>query len=559
MSENEHSAMLLFIALVAALVGEIATVRGDQFIPNPLPAYCNSDYPNVAIDSLSEDELGQVSELKQVLVMIRHGSRTPYMAGIPCWEDYDVQWNNCNVTDLVLPSDALYNYSSQARPEPWLFRLIYDAWPDELGGNCMTGQLMREGYLQELSNGNALRAAYLNQSTASLNIFDTADYAKLDTGRMYFRSDDEQRTVMSGQAMLSTFFDVTAPNVVAWHTMDDAIDQIAPNAAACPALVDAQAAAYSSYNFTHIVNDTGVLTDELNAVWGAGQWSYYSCIDCLMTTVCTGRGIPSNPETGVAMNQTLFDQAVDQATAIYAYQATYNNSWYSKLGMGRTIYNMRTHLEAAVNNDADAVKFALWSAHDTSIMPFLAALMGESWDAKWARYAAMVTIELYANSDGSENDLFRLTYNGEALAMPGCDGATLCDVDTLLGLMAFAQEDMPCAPAASTGDDDSSGGGSSSSSSSDSSALGGLTLAGWAGMCALSGALGIVLGAVLWNGFVTNGRTKGGYCGIGATDTRVNEKGDIDNSARPMTTGGLSHGTGNPLQVGGEDAIPHAA
>ena len=86
------------------------------------------------------------------------------------------------------------------------------------------------------------------------------------------------------------------------------------------------------------------------------------------------------------MTQEIFEAAVDQATYTYAFQAQYNSSWFSKLGMGRTVYNMRTHLEAAVNNDADAVKFALWSAHDTSIMPLLAALMGDEWDGQWARY-----------------------------------------------------------------------------------------------------------------------------------------------------------------------------
>lgn len=558
--------MNLFFFIVAILTEVM--VQGTEFIPNPLPAYCNSDYSNVEIESLSSDELGQVSELKQVLVMIRHGSRTPYAAGLACWEDYDVQWNNCNVTDLVLPSDALYNYSSQARPEPWLFRLVYDAWPDELGGNCMTGQLMREGYLQELANGNALNAAYLAQNDPNLNIFDTDVYTDLDAEKMYFRSDDEQRTVMSGQAMLSTFFDVTAPNVVTWHTMDDAIDQIAPNANACPALNDASAAAYSSENFTTIVNSSDALTtlnNELNAVWGQGQWNYYNCIDCVMTTVCTGRGIPSNPHTGAKLNQTTFDEAVNHATAIYAYQALYNDSWYSKLGMGRTIYNMRTHLEAGVNNSADAIKFGLWSAHDTSIMPFLAALMGESWDQKWARYAAMITIELYANSDSSGDDLFRLTYNGEALPMPGCAGATLCDVNKLLDLMAFAQPDMPCT--ATGDDDDSSNTPASGSSSTGGMRLGGLTIAGWAGMCVLSAALGAMLGVVLWIGVIDKRNGGGGYCGIKTTGAGADgdEKGDIDNSARPMTAGSMSHVTGssstNPMQVGGGggDHIPQTA
>lgn len=571
----------MFSIVALAWFVALAVVE-SAFFPDPLPAYCNADYASTAIDPLTEAELSQVSELKQVLVMIRHGSRTPYAAGLACWEDYNIQWKNCNVTDLVLPSDALYNYTSQSRPDPWLFRLIYDAWPDELGGNCMTGQLMHEGYMQEMANGIALRAAYLNQTNSSLNIFDTDIYSDLDSSRMYFRSDDEQRTVMSGQIMLSAFFNSTSPSIVAWHTMDDAIDEIAPNANACPALNDASAAAYSSDEFVSSVNSSTTLQpliNQLNAVWGEGAWNFYNCIDCVMTTVCTGRGIPPNSETGAEMNSTLFNEAIAQATKVYAYQALYNDSRYSKLGMGRVVYNLRTHLQAAVSNQNKYAKFGLWSAHDTSIMPLLAALMGPSWDQQWARYAAMVTIELYSatatSSVGAGGHYFRLTYNGQALSMPGCNNATLCDINILLGLMAFGEVNMPCAAGTNTDNSDSSS--SSSASSIYTGSLAGLNFTEWLIMCGLSSVLGVILGAVLWNNFVTHGRKTGTYCGVGQKEPT--EVGDLDNSAKPMkeedfwrensgylTTsasasagGGGGVGVGNPMMttdsVGGEDVV----
>ena len=474
-------------------------IEATSFMPNPLPAYCNSDYSSYSIAPMTTDEINQVSRIKQLQVMIRHGSRTPYAAGLACWEGYDVQWSNCNVTELMLPSDALYNYSSQSRPEKWLFRLIYDAWPNELGGNCMTGQLMHEGYLQEEANGAALAELYLNNPNPSLNIFSTANFNDIDQAQLYLRSDDEQRVLMSGQIMLAKFFDATEENIVEWHTMDDAIDQIAPNTAACPALKGASTAAYASNNFTSENTSTTAqqLASNLSAVWGEGQWSYYNAMDCIMTTVCTGRGIPSNPETGEEMTQALMMEAIDQATYIYTYQALHNNSWYSKLGMSQTTYKMRTYLEGAVNNDADAIKFGLWSAHDTSIMPFLAALLGWDWDQQWARYAAMVTIELYENANSGSSDLFRLTYNGKALPMPGCNGATLCDVNVLLDLMSFAVENNPdCLDTSSMASDDDGTGGSSNSSSEDAT-IDGIDLAGWVGLCLMSGGLGLFLGALI--------------------------------------------------------------
>jgi hypothetical protein len=110
--------------------------------------------------------------------------------------------------------------------------------------------------------------------------------------------------------------------------------------------------------------------------------------------------------------------------------------------MGQTIYDMRTRIQAAVDGDSSALKFALWSAHDTSIMPFLAALLGDSWDRKWARYAALVSIEIYNSTVVGSDDMFRMVYNGEPLLFPGCT-TTICDVSVLLGSMSFAQETMP--------------------------------------------------------------------------------------------------------------------
>jgi len=158
----------------------------------------------------------------------------------------------------------------------------------------------------------------------------------------------------------------------------------------------------------------------------------------------------------------------------------------------------------------------------------------------------MVTIELYEASAAGANDLFRLTYNGNALAMPGCGGATLCDVDVLLGLMAFAQEDMPCARTGSyTADDDTTDG---SSSSSAEATLGGLTLDGWIGACAGTMALGLVIGgAVLY--CVLNGGKASGSGGDNRGGNTIETK-SMSNAA-----------VGNPMQqqhVGG-DRIPHYA
>jgi hypothetical protein len=66
--------------------------------------------------------------------------------------------------------------------------------------------------------------------------------------------------------------------------------------------------------------------------------------------------------------------------------------------------NIAAHT-AAVNTTTAAdssklpLKFALWSGHDNTIMPLLAAVAATNWDGDWAPYAAMIVFELIQASD----------------------------------------------------------------------------------------------------------------------------------------------------------------
>lgn len=172
------------------------------WFPSTPPAYCSKDVATKNIPPLTASELTQVTELKQVQVMIRHGARTPY-ALFSCWKDYDVIWNNCNVTELMLESPSM---TSPNRPAQWLYRKLYDGSLNYLGGNCYTGQLLSEGYQQELTNGGFLYDAYID---GPLPLFPTNEWELLNTStEIYLRSDDEQRTLMSGQILMRTFFNV---------------------------------------------------------------------------------------------------------------------------------------------------------------------------------------------------------------------------------------------------------------------------------------------------------------------------------------------------------------
>jgi len=189
------------------------------------------------------------------------------------------------------------------------------------------------------------------------------------------------------------------------------------------------------------------LNNTLNGLFGAGQWSWYNVLDCLMTTTCSNRQIPDTGTDG-NMNNELFDATIAHAEELYSYVALYNESQWSKLALGNVAWHVRTNLELAIENAQTAKKFVLFSGHDTTIMPFLAATLKANWDRRWARYAAMISIELFSSSTVGEDDLFRFVYNGQVLQVPGCPpvntGESLCNYKMLIEALGYGKEQEPC-------------------------------------------------------------------------------------------------------------------
>jgi hypothetical protein len=176
--------------------------------------------------------------------------------------------------------------------------------------------------------------------------------------------------------------------------------------------------------------------------------------------------MPDGSADTVLMTDAIFNQTVAQSEYTYAYMSLYNDSLWAKTATGNTAWHMRNNLQNMMSGGVGTTpyKFALFSAHDTSVMPFLAAILGDAWDGRWAGYAYLVSLELYtasATSDlGAGNFYFRLVYNGKALLVPGCTD-TLCDANVLLDVLSYGQQSMPCSvsddEAVVTDDDDSSG------------------------------------------------------------------------------------------------------
>lgn len=148
------------------------------------------------------------------------------------------------------------------------------------------------------------------------------------------------------------------------------------------------------------------------------------------------------------MTQEIFNATIASEEYTQAYLNLYNNSQWAKLAMGNTAWHIKTNIENLINNSTSdnthPYKFALFSGHDTTIQPFLSAVAGENWDLLWPGYASMITIEVYNGSALAKSDyLFRMVYNSQVLTIPGCSDS-LCDLNTLLNALSFAEENMAC-------------------------------------------------------------------------------------------------------------------
>lgn len=503
------------------------------------PSYCSTkddqltrQLPALNLSTKLQQNTNSVT-IKHVTTIIRHGSRTPY-APHNCWEGYtdpsaDTSTWTCSLTSMTRPqSTEAVNYeylvngvSDQiirlsGKGQFFSFDKLYDAnWsndhPDhypenvanDLRGNCQKGQLILKGHAQQVNNGHALLAAYVKHDDYTsptvgplLNFMNEARITVVgerayDEPRLYFRSDDDERTMMSGMILLESLYgnlmklherhyeaeglDVKANGVavpvIPVHTSDRDKDILAPNPTACPRLVELEVEAIGSpgYQEKFVRSDEAQLMKTLRMEEFGGMEKMQDAdeaVDCVMTTVCEDKTLPyvldealsgEDPDVVEKYGKDLFQRFVDFNIARVAYVYNHKAGAFSKLSTNPLWNDILSGLLVHTNADEYEMrqawpdlrpksKFALYSAHDTTLMSLLASLGPNVYSGQWPPYASMVNIELYdiewkTNADQELKDFyptgigFRLLYNGEMITdhISGCKkGEDICDIDLLV-------------------------------------------------------------------------------------------------------------------------------
>mmetsp|Transcript_6453 Transcript_6453/g.13323 ORF Transcript_6453/g.13323 Transcript_6453/m.13323 type:complete len:594 (+) Transcript_6453:145-1926(+) len=491
-SKSERKILrLLFLCLLLQVSGffdgcVVPVVLADQYYQRykSYPHYCSdpSEMNTRAIPPLPNDQntTSYKSKLQRVTAVIRHGARTPIHTK-NCWSGH---WNE---PDGIWDCDLTTVLATRPNSEDgagFLVEKIYDAFEGErppipyrntMNGTCQDGQLIQQGYDQQIKNGQFLRDAYIFDDELSegkiagttegqiagdprLRLFGTStldacmDNQRFLDGLVRYRSDDDQRTLASGQVLLGAMFKKEALEyrknngkipVVEHHTADKDNDILSPHRgeAKCPHQKEVMKRAIASESFTAFYHSEESKTmRKLIDDYLEPEGVLFGGTDCMMTSICTDRSIPDvindygnqitqdafAKEYGPNRFQRLRDYVVQNKTFV----SRFNDSELSKMDMGP--------LWAEVM-DSDET-FSLFSGHDSTIYPLMSTLGERVWNATdFPPYASMMLIETHevidkatggAPSEFPSGKAFRLIYNGNVLTwlVDGCpEYKHLCD------------------------------------------------------------------------------------------------------------------------------------
>ncbi|GLE05258.1 hypothetical protein PINS_up014258 [Pythium insidiosum] len=307
-----------------------------------------------------------------------------------------------------------------------------------LNGTCRIGGLLPEGRQQHLTNGQFLRDAYVGDGP--LKLFPSSDLKDCPRGSIYLRSDDEERTVGSGQALIDGLFppDGTSPpldSILTWNVKDYAIDYLAMNDRICPMMGYIANLSNAAPDFVRHRKDPATVKMEKEFYKRVGNFSWNSILECLSISRCNDLPLPPG------VDEELFTKVFSEVETREAYFLLFNDSWYAKVAMQPAVNELLVKLDAALNGTSDAPRLSVMMAHDSTIIPMLAAIQRQHWDRKWTPYAGMLIMELYKTK--AKSHAVRLLFMGQPLRIPEC-ADTLCDIDDFMKAVDFARTPRNC-------------------------------------------------------------------------------------------------------------------
>jgi len=356
------------------------------------------------------------SKLKLVHVVFRHGARTPLTDKF--WEGQ--VWDCCGEPYKEARVEI---HTKGGGPQP------VSGKNDEqvstvLAGGCHKGELTILGKIQARELGKWLRQRYC----ADLG-FLPASYQE---GSISAHTTNMARTVQTLTGVVSGLYsDMPADRPLQVTTAADHDEFMYANPKACPAvkplLLASRKLALADAESKQAMDE--VTKQVVERSGGALQPPFHiiDMYDAYTATLSHGKALPE------WMDATLLGKIEELATQrikqIFGSDSPDDSSELLHMVMGRLLQEIVGNMDACIAGESKE-KLHLYSGHDTTVVPLLAAF-GMNLD-HWPPYASNIVIELWeCMSHGKAEYYVRAMYNGNVVSWPGLLPGEMCRLDHL--------------------------------------------------------------------------------------------------------------------------------
>ncbi|KAJ8327723.1 hypothetical protein O5D80_004059 [Batrachochytrium dendrobatidis] len=400
-------------------------------------------------------------DLKQVIYIHRHGARTPTHGNLIGLTSASL-WNQCNLSPFLKALQTVGDHThyiertsdlghAAHKVPPTLSRIAFGAPSGTVAseqhlaasrtvrqlksllekagvGSCFSGQLTDIGKLTLYNLGQDLRKLYIDKLELLPPILDSRSSQLL-----YLRSTDYTRTIESLQFLLHGLYPPLkrqAPNSLNLqiHVLPDSAETMHPrdDCAALALEIKRFRDTFFARNanriksvlskfptFVHAFDGTGI--SDMNKVF-----RIYDTLQCL-----EGNGLPFPKGITEFHMQELTALVVDQWGKLFG-----SSNFIASMSLGRFVGEFSQQIQAASKGASKTPKMAVYSGHDTTILPILAAFRAS--DGTHPGYASNLSFELYKTraSDSTWRRLtgwtspsqhyVRMLYNGKPRPLFGC-------------------------------------------------------------------------------------------------------------------------------------------